>query len=130
MPTGAFYIVSDYNRCEMLLVLRESIQLKCERQEIATSLQRSVPRFQVHLHSQYVLIMPPQRIRNAFDDSRSEASSTRDRQSIYTATGISKGRRNGSSTLAGSNLKDVTNVPTGQQADAAVSVKVWRMASD
>lgn len=71
--------------------------------------------------------MPPQRIRNAFDDSRSEASSTRDRQSVYTGTGISKGRRNGTLTLAGSNLKDVTNapiIPAGQQADAALNVRL------
>lgn len=69
--------------------------------------------------------MPPQRIRNGFDDSRSEASSTRDKQPVY--TGISKGRRNGASTLAGSNLKDVINAqttPMGQQEDAAVSVNV------
>lgn len=69
--------------------------------------------------------MPPQRIRNGFDDSRSEASSTRDKQPAY--TGISKGRRNGTSTLAGSNLKDVTNAQattSGQQGDAAVSVKI------
>ena len=75
--------------------------------------------------------MPPHRIRNAFDDSRSEASSTRDKQPIY--TGIPKGRRNGTSMLAGSNLKDVTNAqtsPSGQQADTAVSVRIWRMASD
>ncbi|CAF9931826.1 hypothetical protein IMSHALPRED_008729 [Imshaugia aleurites] len=65
--------------------------------------------------------MPPQRIRNGFDDSRSEASSTRDKQPVY--TGISKGRRNGASTLAGSNLKDVINAqttPMGQQEDAAI----------
>lgn len=70
-------------------------------------------------------IMPPQRIRNGFDDSRSEASSTRDKQAAY--TGMSKGRRNGTSTLVGSNLKDVTNAqttPSGQQEDAAVSVNV------
>ena len=79
------------------------------------------------------LIMPPQRIRNAFDDSRSEASSSRDKQPIHTATGISKGRRNGTSTLAGSNLKDITNaqtIPNGQQGDTAVSVRIWCMASD
>ncbi|KAF6234472.1 hypothetical protein HO173_007097 [Letharia columbiana] len=67
--------------------------------------------------------MPPQRNRNGFDDSRSEASSTRDKQPAY--TGISKGRRNGTSTLAGSNLKDVTNAQTptsGQQGDAVVSI--------
>ena len=76
--------------------------------------------------------MPPQRTRNAFDDSRSEASSTRDRQPVYAGTTISKGRRNGTTTLAGSNLKDVTNAqttPNGHQGDAAVSVIIWRMAS-
>lgn len=76
--------------------------------------------------------MPSQRTRNAFDDSRSEASSTRDRQPVYAGTAISKGRRNGTTTLAGSNLKDVTNAqttPIGHQGDAAVSVITWRMAS-
>lgn len=77
--------------------------------------------------------MPPQRIRSGFDDSRSEASSTRDKQPAY--AGISKGRRNGTSTLAGSNLKDVTNaaaqkVPNGQQGDGAVIVRVCRIAKD
>lgn len=75
--------------------------------------------------------MPPQRLRNVFDDSRSEGSSTRDRQPIHTGTGISKGRRNGTSTLVGSNLKDVTNAQTtlnGQQGDAAMSVRLWHMA--
>ena len=75
--------------------------------------------------------MPPQRIRNAFDDSRSEASSTKDKQSVY--TGTSKGRRNGTSTLAGSNLKDVTNAQTAssdQQEDAAASVRIRCIASD
>lgn len=75
--------------------------------------------------------MPPQRIRNGFEDSRSEASSTRDKQNAY--MGISKARRNGTSTLAGSNLKDVTNVETnqsGQQGDAAVSVGIWYVAGD
>ena len=75
--------------------------------------------------------MPPQRIRNGFDDSRSEASSTREKQPAY--TGVSRGRRNGTSTLAGSNLKDVTNAQTissGQQGDAAVSVRISRMASN
>ena len=70
-------------------------------------------------------IMPPQRMRTGFDDSRSEASSTRDKQPAY--TGISKGRRNGTSTLAGSNLKDITNAqttPSGQPKDAAVSVRL------
>lgn len=70
--------------------------------------------------------MPPQRIRNVFDDSRSEASSTRDKH--VACTGISKGRRNGTSTLAGSNLKDVTNAQvtsSAQQGDTAVTVRTW-----
>ena len=74
--------------------------------------------------------MPPQRIRNAFDDSRSEASSTKDKQPVY--TGISKGRRNGTSVLAGSNLKDVTNAETTsseQREDATASVRL-RCISD
>ncbi|KAL2046971.1 hypothetical protein N7G274_000989 [Stereocaulon virgatum] len=53
--------------------------------------------------------MPPPRIRNAFDDSRSEASSTREKPLGYGPTGTIKGRRNGASTLGGSTLKDVTN---------------------
>lgn len=69
--------------------------------------------------------MPPQRTRNGFDDSRSEASSTRDKQPAY--AGISKGRRNGTLALAGSNLKDVTNAaaqttPTGQQEDGTLKI--------
>ncbi len=75
--------------------------------------------------------MPPQRIRNGFDDSRSEASSTRDKQSVYTS--IPKGRRNGTSTLAGSNLKDVTNAhstPSGQQETTAVTVRISHSARD
>ena len=77
--------------------------------------------------------MPPQRIRNGFDDSRSEASSTRDKQTAY--AGISKGRRNGTSTLVGSNLKDVTNAAPqttldGQRADGAVTVWLCRIAND
>ena len=86
-----------------------------------------------HLILDTFCIMPPQRIRNAFDDSRSEASSSRDKQPISTATGISKVRRNGTSTLAGSNLKDITNaqtIPNGQQGDTAVSVRIRCMASD
>ena len=76
--------------------------------------------------------MPLQRTRNAFDDSRSEASSTRDRPPVYAGTAISKGRRNGTTILTGSSLKDVTNAqttPVGHQGDAAVSVIMWRMAS-
>ena len=76
--------------------------------------------------------MPLQRTRNAFDDSRSEASSTRDRQPVYAGTAILKSRRNGTTTLAGSNLKDVTNAqttPIGHQGDAAVSLITWRMTS-
>ncbi|KAL2048732.1 hypothetical protein ABVK25_010984 [Lepraria finkii] len=62
--------------------------------------------------------MPPPRIRNAFDESRSEASSIKEKPLGYGPTGISKGRRNGASMLGGSTLKDVTNAtqPTnGQQ---------------
>ena len=76
--------------------------------------------------------MPTQRTRNAFDDSRSEASSTRDRQPVYAGTAISKGRRNGTSISTGSNLKDVTNAqptPIGHQGDAAVSALIRHMAS-
>lgn len=68
--------------------------------------------------------MPPQRIRNGVDDSRSEASSTRDKAPTY--TGISKGRRNGTFALAGSNLKDVTNAqtsPGGLQGGAVMGVR-------
>ena len=71
-----------------------------------------------------VPIMPPQRIRNGVDDSRSEASSTRDKAPTY--TGISKGRRNGTFALAGSNLKDVTNAqtsPGGLQGGAVMGVR-------
>lgn len=53
--------------------------------------------------------MAPQRIRNALDDTRSESSSTREKQPGAAPNGISKARRNGSSVLQGSNLKDVTN---------------------
>lgn len=68
--------------------------------------------------------MPPQRIRNGFEDSKSEVSCTRDKQNTW---GMPKARRNGS------NLKDVTSVEkteSGQESDAAVSVEIWCMASD
>ena len=74
-------------------------------------------------------VMPPQRLRNGLDDSRSETSSTKDKQPAY--AGISKGRRNGMSAVTGSNLKDVTNsqrLPSGQQGDAAVSVREHSMS--
>ena len=66
--------------------------------------------------------MPPSRIRNAFDDSRSDASSTKEKQPGSVPTGIIK-RRNGPS-LLGSTLKDVTNAPQtaeGQQNGAQES---------
>ncbi len=70
--------------------------------------------------------MAPQRMRNALDDSRSESSSTREKQPGSGPNGISKSRRNGSSTLPGSNLKDVTNAHStiGQPGhqDTAVNV--------
>ena len=53
--------------------------------------------------------MPPPRIRNTFDDSRSDASSTKEKQPGYGPAGSTK-RRNGPS-LGGSMLKDVTNAP-------------------
>lgn len=53
--------------------------------------------------------MPPQRIRNGFDDSRSEASSTKDKPLGSGPIGVSKVRRNGSNILPGSTLKGVTN---------------------
>lgn len=73
--------------------------------------------------------MPPQRTRNGFDDSRSEASSTRDKQPAY--AGILKGRRN----VTGSNLKDVTNAAAqttanGQQGDGTVEVRICCVAND
>lgn len=49
---------------------------------------------------------PPQRVRNTFDDSKSEASSSREKQPPQITNGISKARRSGAS---GSALKDVTN---------------------
>ncbi|KAK4691073.1 hypothetical protein P7C71_g5851, partial [Lecanoromycetidae sp. Uapishka_2] len=73
--------------------------------------------------------MPPPRIRNPFDDSRSEASSTREKQPHHFASGISKPRRNGAS---GSALKDVTNAAQStneergsQDAVASVSIAYW-----
>ena len=60
--------------------------------------------------------MPPQKVRSVVDDSKSETSSSKDRQSAHAAF---KGRRNGASALlSGSALKDVTNAPqtaVGQQ---------------
>ncbi|MCJ1461378.1 hypothetical protein MMC28_011760 [Mycoblastus sanguinarius] len=60
--------------------------------------------------------MPPPRTRYTIDDSRSEASSTKERQPGHVPL---KARRNGILTiLPGSNLKDVTNAPqstNGQQ---------------
>ena len=69
--------------------------------------------------------MPPPRTRYTIDDSRSEASSTKERQPGHVPL---KARRNGILTiLPGSNLKDVTNAPqstNGQQGlqDAVAKV--------
>ena len=64
--------------------------------------------------------MPPQRTRNIADDSRSEASSTREKYSgLFSSQMASKGRRNGPGNIgAASNLKEVTNADqskSGQQ---------------
>ncbi len=56
--------------------------------------------------------MPPQRTRNLVEDSRSEASSSKEKYTSLPLSShtISKGRRNGdTATLAGSSLKDVFN---------------------
>ena len=53
--------------------------------------------------------MPPSRIRNPFDDSRSESSGIREKQPSSGLIGPPKARRNVSSMLSGSTLKDVTN---------------------
>lgn len=76
--------------------------------------------------------MAPQRIRNTFDDSRSESSSTREKQPGAGPSGISKARRNGSSILPGSNLKDVTNVQstTSQQGTRDAAANVSRSTAD
>ncbi|KAI9745353.1 MAG: hypothetical protein M1835_002619, partial [Candelina submexicana] len=55
--------------------------------------------------------MAPSRSRAAPEDSRSEASSTKDKQSAHQPSAASKGRRNASNAaavLGGSSLKDVT----------------------
>ena len=53
--------------------------------------------------------MAPQRFRGLHEDSRSESSSTREKQLGPVSSGISKARRYQSSGLnGGSNLKDVT----------------------
>ena len=142
---GWFSIYCDVQGMSFIMRLNLSRTLKLALAEIGVTLACSSIRWEVPYLTIYkyymlrsvtcvipVVSMPPQRTRNAFDDSRSEASSTRDRQPIYTGVSISKGRRNGSSTLAGSNLKDVTNAQTtssANQGDAAVSVVLWRMAS-
>ncbi|KAI9709878.1 MAG: hypothetical protein M1812_007586 [Candelaria pacifica] len=55
--------------------------------------------------------MAPSRARAAPDDSRSEASSSKDKQSTHPTAATSKGRRNASTTAThgGSTLKDVTS---------------------
>ena len=55
--------------------------------------------------------MPPQRTRNVAEDSRPEASSTREKySSLLTSTAMSKGRRNGvGNNGLTSGLKEVTN---------------------
>lgn len=56
--------------------------------------------------------MAPQRFRGLQEDSRSESSSTREKQLGATASGVSKTRRQqGSAVVIGSNLKDVTAAP-------------------
>ena len=75
--------------------------------------------------------MPPQRTRNIADDSRSEASSTRERQSGLLPSQLApKGRRNGAGYVgAASNLKEVFNAnqSTGGLQDAAEDDKrVWQ----
>ena len=56
--------------------------------------------------------MAPQRFRGLQEDSRSESSSTREKQLGTIASGVSKTRRQqGSAVVTGSNLKDVTAAP-------------------
>ena len=56
--------------------------------------------------------MAPQRFRGLQEDSRSESSSTREKQLGTMASGVSKTRRqHGSAVAIGSNLKDVTAAP-------------------
>jgi len=55
--------------------------------------------------------MPPSRSRPQPDDSRSEASSTKEKSGTNTAIATNgKGRRTGNSALAGSSLRDVVTV--------------------
>jgi len=57
--------------------------------------------------------MAPQRFRGIQDDSRSESSSTREKQAGGTQSGVSKVRRYAAATTGGgSNLKDVTLAST------------------
>jgi hypothetical protein len=67
--------------------------------------------------------MPPSRPRPHPEDSRSEASSTKEKTGSNTATAINgKGRRTGSSALAGSSLRDVvTAVQSGTVAGGSGS---------
>ena len=77
--------------------------------------------------------MAPQRLRVVHEDSRSDASSTREKHSAATLLPIAaKGRRNVSSnTIIGSNLKDVITVPAtsedsaGQQGGVDTAGGVW-----
>ncbi|KAL6717159.1 mdj1 protein precursor [Lecanora helva] len=70
--------------------------------------------------------MPPQRTRNGINDSRSESSSTKEKQANLNSTATIKSRRNASSTLPGSNLKDVTSAQstTEQQAQADTTATI------
>ena len=65
--------------------------------------------------------MAPQRFRVVQEDSRSESSSTREKQFGAISSGVSKPRRHqGSSVAVRSNLKDVVAAPDStvfQQAD-------------
>lgn len=71
--------------------------------------------------------MPPQRSRSGFNDSKSESSNIREKYTGTNSAGNTKARRNGSSMLPGSTLKDVTNVQStnGQQGstDATATVR-------
>ena len=70
--------------------------------------------------------MPPSRIRGPFDESKSEASSSRDKLLAPVASGVSKARRNGNQ---GSALKDVTNAnqPINEQQGASESIASVRL---
>ncbi len=76
--------------------------------------------------------MPPQRIRNVLDDSRSGSSSTRERYLGSGPSGVAKPRRNGSTLLPGSALKDVTNVHSSleQQGNSDTPTSVRDLLRD